>query len=93
MNAPDAPPPPAPRVSIWELLAPALLLAWRIRAHPLSLLWRDWVTLLCVLWIVRIVAGRSRAWPYVLTATMAGLLALYTAGQLPLTLGLLGIGR
>jgi len=77
----------------WEILAAALILAWRYRAHPFSGLWRDWVVILCLFWIFTVLAGRTRAWPWVTGAVMAGLLTLYSLGQLPLTLALLGSAR
>jgi hypothetical protein len=84
--------PPRRRISpaVWEVLAASTVLAWRFRLQPLQHLWRDWVTILCVFWIASALLGRSRAWPYVMGGVMAGLLVLYSAGQLPLTLGVFG---
>lgn len=78
---------------LWEVLAAAAILAWRIRGHPLSTIWHDWLTILSLLWVATALGGRSRAFPYLLGGVMTGLLVLYTVGQLPLTLGLLGALR
>lgn len=66
----------------WEAGAGALLLLWRAWTFPVALLWRDWFSVLCAFWIFSALGGRSRAWPYVAGAVMAGLLLLYGAGQL-----------
>jgi hypothetical protein len=78
---------------LFEILSALALLAWRFRQHPVSMLWRDWVTLLCLLWIAAALTARTRAWPAVMGAFMTGLLALYSWGQLPLTLRALGVLR
>jgi len=78
---------------LWEVLSAAAILAWRIRGHPLSTIWHDWLSILLVLWVATALGSRSRAYPYLLGGVMAGLLVLYSAGQLPLTLGLLGTLR
>lgn len=77
----------------WELFAAAAILAWRYRSYPFSGLWRDWVVILALFWIFTVLAGRTRSWPWVTGAVMAGLLTLYSMGQLPLTLALLGTAR
>ena len=83
---------PLPREA-WEVVAALLLLGWRAWSYPLAGLWRDWVVILCLFWIFTVLAGRTRAWPWVTGAVMAGLLTLYSLGQLPLTLALLGSAR
>jgi len=75
---------------VWEFLAASAILAWRIRLYSPATLWRDWVVILALFWIVTILAGRSRAWPWLMGAFMIGLLVLYTSRQLPLTLEVLG---
>jgi hypothetical protein len=75
------------------VLAAAAILAWRIRVHPVSTLWLDWIVALAAFWIFTALAGRTRAWPWVMGAVMTGLLALYAGHQVPLTLGLLGALR
>lgn len=90
MTAPKADAEKPAFLPVWELLAPALILAFRVRFHPIAQLWRDWLTVLCLFWIATALLGRTRVWPYVTGAVMAGLLALYAAGQLPQTLRLLG---
>lgn len=84
---------PPDRPVLPEVLVALAILAWRYRLHPVSGLWRDWVVVLCIFWIATALAGRTRAWPWIMGATMAGLLALYTIGQLPLTLAVLGSAR
>jgi len=72
------------------VLAVALLLA-RILTQPPGLLWRDWGIVVALVWIVAVLAPRSRAFPTVVTAAGAYLLGLYVKGQLPLMLSILGL--
>jgi hypothetical protein len=78
---------------VWEVLAAAAIVAWRIRGHPLAALWHDWLTILCLFWVASLLGSRTRAWPYFRGGVMTGLLVLYTVRQLPLTLGVLGALR
>lgn len=80
---------PTPR-DLWELAAALGVVGWRAWAYPLRGLWRDWVALLAVYWILALWGSRSRAWPYVSGAVMAGLLVLYGFGQLPLVVQAFG---
>lgn len=77
---------PIPPVA-WEILAAAVLLTIRAWIYPVSGLWRDWVAILCAFWIFTAVASKTKAWPYVAGAVMAGLLLLYGWGQF----GILGL--
>lgn len=86
-------PPETPKPSVLhEVTAAALLLGWRAWVTPIGLLWRDWFAVLCAFWIFTALAGRTRAWPVVAAATMAGLFLLYAWRQLPLTWAALGLG-
>ena len=80
---------PLPR-ELREVAAASLLLAWRAWIYPIAGLWRDWFSILCVFWIFTALGSRTRSWPYVAGAVMAGLLILYGSQQLPLTLSALG---
>jgi hypothetical protein len=82
---------PLPPEVLWEAVAASLLLIWRVSTNPLPA-WRDWWTILCAFWLFAALASRTRAWPYVTGAVMAGLLLLYGWGQIPLTLAALGLG-
>jgi hypothetical protein len=81
--SPGKPLPPA----AWEVIAASLLILGRAWIYPISGLWRDWFTILCAFWIFTAVASKTKAWPYVTGAVMAGLLVLYGSGQLPQALG------
>lgn len=77
----------------WEILAAALLIAWRVGSYPAATLWRDWVVLLCGFWIFTALAGRTRAWPPALALMMTFLFVLYAVHQVPLSLAVLGLPR
>jgi hypothetical protein len=76
-----------------EVLAATILIACRAWMLPVAGLWHDWVVVLCVYWIFTAAASRTKAWPYVTGAVMAGLLVLYAVGHFPLALGALGFVR
>jgi hypothetical protein len=76
-----------------EFLAASFLLLWRAACYPAALLWRDWVFLLAAFWLFTIVAGRTKAWTWVLGLLMTALFVLYSWHQVPLTLSVLGALR
>lgn len=78
---------------VWEVVVASLLIAWRAWMYPFAGLWRDWFTILCAFWIFTALGSKTKAWPYVTGAVMAGLLVLYGSGQLPPALAALGLGR
>jgi hypothetical protein len=80
-----------PRES-WEVVAALLIIALRFRYYPLSFLWHDWVVLVCAWWIFTALGSKTKAWPWVTGAFMAGLLLLYSWGQLPAAVSTLGWG-
>ena len=82
---------PLPPV-VWEVVAASLLIAWRAAVYGVAFVLQDWFSILCVFWIVTAIGSRSRAWPVVAGATMAGLLVLYSWRHLPLTWAALGFG-
>lgn len=82
---------PLPPV-VWEVVAAALLLAWRVWIYGWSFAATDWFAILCAFWIFTALASRTRAWPYVTGVLMAGLLLLYSSSQLPLAWAALGFG-
>lgn len=91
----NSPVPPSQRTlprETWEVVAALVVIALRIRYYPWSFLWHDWVVLISLYWIFTALGHRSRAWPWVSGAFMAGLLLLYSWRQLPATFAILGWG-
>jgi len=76
----------------WEVAAALLIIALRFRVYPFSFLWHDWVVLVCLYWIFTVLGSKTKAWPWITGALMAGLLLLYSWGQLPAAFSVLGWG-
>lgn len=96
MMEPDTPIKPRSTVAIFRLALPAipfLLLIWRLSMYPLTNLWRDWVAILSVYWYYILIAPRARASPILRVSIMAYLLMIYSRGQLPWILAILGIAK
>jgi hypothetical protein len=72
--------------------ASALVVLWRLVSQPLALVWRDWLLILALYWLFTTVARTSRVWTTVTLATMASLLGIYVAGQMPHILAVWGRG-
>ena len=82
---------PLPPV-VWEVAAASLLIAWRAWVYGLGFAAQDWFSILCLFWILTAIGSRTRYWPAVAGATMAGLLVLYSWRHLPLAWAALGFG-
>ena len=79
----ESPPPSGTRRKIVELVGAALILLWRLLAVPYAQFRTDWLAIVAVFWVVTVLTERSKVRPWVTVGTMATLLAIYLAGQLP----------
>lgn len=79
------------RYELAELSVASLILTCRVWSISGSGVWRDWVSLLCIFWILHVVSSQSRVWSAVMAAVMALLAAIYIWGQFPLSLRALGV--
>ena len=76
----------------FEIAAAAGLLLLRLFTQPLVDIWWDWVVILALFWIITVFTRESRAWPVISLVTMLLLMTIYAWGQIPHTIGILGIG-
>jgi hypothetical protein len=75
--------------SVAALVAPVLILVWRLASCPLELLWRDGAAILSLYAVFVILAPESRAKQPVTVAVMLLLLAGYGVVQVPLAMDFL----
>jgi hypothetical protein len=78
----DEKPPSRRKRALAEILAAALILAWRAGMLGVAALRSDGFALLAAFWIVAVLSERSRARPWITVGAMALLLAIYLSGQL-----------
>jgi hypothetical protein len=76
-----------------EVLIPFGVALWRLISSNPALYWRDWMLIASGFWVFTIFGSETPAWNVVLVTVMAYFFGIYTLGQIPHTLAVLGYGN
>lgn len=81
MTAPDHPPSSGRRR--WEALAPLVLLFVRLFLPIATPFYLDWITVLCIYWILFVFFSKSRAFDVITAVAALTMLAIYLSRTIP----------